>query len=435
MNSPNNTTRITRRRMLATSLAAGCLGVTVDARAAKPAAETWRQFAARAGDRTPGQREVDASLAKAAAWLVAQQADDGSWRSEEYGALRDGVSLTPTICTTLYYLPQGGAAARGAFVAGRGYLDQQVDDEGRLGNEFHPYPIYSAAAASWVAVLGRHDETARRTQQAWIKFLRARQFSKQLGWTKDDAQFGGWGYTVRPPQKLAADALAPQPDANISATLFALGALSNAQVPLNDPAVLAARAFVKRCQNFSRKEGDRNDPGSDGGFFFSPTDAARNKAGAIGSGEAEGYRSYGSATADGLRALLRTGFAPNHPRVVAAADWLRAHFTTDTIPGDFTPESARLAQSYYFYYCWSAAHAFLHLGQAPFKQQRGDERILIDWRRELAEALLARQQEDGSWRNRFRDAKEDDPLVATPLAAAALAVCRMAEETDRMPNR
>jgi hypothetical protein len=46
------------------------------------------------------------------------------------------------------------------------------------------------------------------------------------------------------------------------------------------------------------------------------------------------------------------------------------------------------------------------------------------WAEKLARVLIARQQEDGSWRNTAVDLREDDPLVATPLAASALAICR-----------
>jgi hypothetical protein len=42
----------------------------------------------------------------------------------------------------------------------------------------------------------------------------------------------------------------------------------------------------------------------------------------------------------------------------------------------------------------------------------------------LAEELLRRQRPNGTWVNRYTDAKEDDPLVATPWAAAALAIAK-----------
>src|SRR5437867_1085362 len=40
---------------------------------------------------------IDRSLALAARFLVAGQSPDGAWRSEQYGGLKDGPSLTPPI--------------------------------------------------------------------------------------------------------------------------------------------------------------------------------------------------------------------------------------------------------------------------------------------------------------------------------------------------
>jgi hypothetical protein len=48
----------------------------------------------------------------------------------------------------------------------------------------------------------------------------------------------------------------------------------------------------------------------------------------------------------------------------------------------------------------------------------------VRWPEVMAEELLSRQKKDGTWINRYTDAKEDDPLVATPWAAAALAISR-----------
>ena len=95
---------------------------------AKPAALTPAQFAETLTERTAWQREIDVALQRAAKGLIAAQSKDGAWRSETYGALRDGPSLTPTIATTLYYLPQAGDAARRAYANGRDYLLTLIDD-------------------------------------------------------------------------------------------------------------------------------------------------------------------------------------------------------------------------------------------------------------------------------------------------------------------
>ena len=61
----------------------------------------------------------------------------------------------------------------------------------------------------------------------------------------------------------------------------------------------------------------------------------------------------------------------------------------------------------------------------------------VRWADELAAELVGRQRADGSWTNGYTDAREDDPLVATPWAAAALAISRnvIAAEDGARPAR
>jgi len=66
------------------------------------------------------------------------------------------------------------------------------------------------------------------------------------------------------------------------------------------------------------------------------------------------------------------------------------------------------------------AHAFDRVGIREFEQNGKT----VNWAEELAEELLRRQRPDGTWVNRYTDAREDDPLVATTWAAATLAICR-----------
>ena len=47
-------------------------------------------------------------------------------------------------------------------------------------------------------------------------------------------------------------------------------------------------------------------------------------------------------TADGLRALLRCGLSHDHPRVVAARDWLVRNFSAESNPGEFPGDRAVL---------------------------------------------------------------------------------------------
>ena len=75
----------------------------------------------------------------------------------------------------------------------------------------------------------------------------------------------------------------------------------------------------------------------------------------------------------------------------------------------------------YYYYCCSVAQARLAV-----QQQEPTTEGEVSWAEALADELLRRQGADGSWVNPLVPQREDDPLVATSLAALALACCRKA---------
>ena len=257
-------------------------------------------------------------------------------------------------------------------------------DKLRAGADGPKYPLYSLTLG--IIVLSAPVNAAHKgARDKLVKLLLGLQTN------------GGWGYagSRQPP--------------NISATVYAVGALSLAGMPVDSPALVAAKTFVESCQNFGE--------GGDGGFFFSPGEPDGNKAGPK---EGGGYRSYGSATSDGVRALLRLGHTPGSPRVVAARDWLGAHFDPSQNPGDFRPGDEVRRHSAYYYYAWSVAHALRALGTKT--AGAGDK----PWGQSLAEELLRRQGKDGAWKNQYSEVRENDPIVATSFAMAALGVSRIA---------
>jgi squalene-hopene/tetraprenyl-beta-curcumene cyclase len=126
-------------------------------------------------------------------------------------------------------------------------------------------------------------------------------------------------------------------------------------------------------------------------------------------------------TCDGVRALLACGLSREHPRVVAARKWIERNFTVMHNPGTFASDREPIRDATYYYYCWSLAHALVRLNVRDVETPSGSVR----WAEVLAEELVKRQETDGSWRNRLSDGREDEPLVATPFAAAALEICRL----------
>jgi hypothetical protein len=375
----------------------------------------------------PGER-IDRALARAAAFLIRQQDSDGAWRSDFYGPFRDGPSLTPLIVEALDAIAQATPTEVPDLAAacrkGRAYLAVMVRPDGTIEEGPHGlnYPVYTAALS--VVVLSRTEETGHRpARDAWLKYLRARQLTEQLGWQPSDRAYGGWGYCALIPRKPPPGEFGPPLlESNLSATVFALSALRAAGCPQDDPSYRAARIFLERCQNHAEDEAQRDPAFDDGGFFFIYDDPVRNKAGAAGKDRhgRERFRSYGSTTADGLYGLLACGLGPDHPGSVAARCWLETHFDVSTHPGDYPPNRAAERESVYYYYSRSLARALSALDVTEVDTPRGKVR----WAAALAAALLQRQRDDGSWANEALAQREDDPLVATSEAIAALAACR-----------
>jgi hypothetical protein len=368
------------------------------------------------------EEQIDSSVRRAVEYLVAQQESDGAWRSHTYGALKDGWSLTAACTKALLFAPTDGA---GALAAERGlaFLASGVGAGGEIdvARLALPYPVYTASLA--VVALARaapeDPERFRAPREAWLRFLCAQQLGEAQGWSSADSAYGGWGYGARPPRRDEPHDF----EADLSSTLFALGALRLAGRSADDPVLVRARGFVERCQNLPLSGEAPDAARDDGGFFMSPSVPLQNKAGSAwaSTGGRQRFASYGSMSADGLRALLRCGFATDHERVRAALGWLGAHFETRINPGDFEAVRAVEREAAWHYWSWSCAHALVELGVGSLETPGGPR----DWAAESATELLARQRPDGSWSNPATMVKEDDPLVATPLALGSLVLARL----------
>jgi squalene-hopene/tetraprenyl-beta-curcumene cyclase len=307
---------------------------------------------------------------------------------------------------------------------GSAYLASHVRPDGTIEAGPHglAYPVYASAGA--VEVLS-HPSNARHREarDAWLAYLRQRQLREELGWVPADKPYGGWGYSPGLPRKPApGEPLPPLTESNLSATVFALEALHAAGARTEDAAFRKALVFVQRCQNYADDPREREADYDDGGFFFIYDDPARNKAGVAGKDRLgrERYASYGSTTADGLRALLLCGRPGDDPHVGAARAWLEANFRGDVHPGRYADDRERNRGAVYYYYACSVALALKAAGLEELQTSRGKVR----WAEVLADELVRRQRPDGSWANPLVPQREDDPLVATPLAALALAACR-----------
>jgi len=370
----------------------------------------------------PIQR-IDGSLERAARYLLARRSADGTWNSDTYGLFKDPAAITPVVTVALQSL-SGTPEKQAAIDKALDYLSSLVTPDGTLESKLN-YPYYTAPLAI-LALEKSHTQTQVKARQGWVSYLKRRQLAEDLGWKPEDKEYGGWGYCVVEPLKPEPGKLGPSyVESNLSATLFTLEALRAGGVATDDPAITNALVFVRRCQNFCDDPARADPLVDDGGFFFIYDDPVRNKAGVVADMENTGrqrYHSYGSMTADGLRALRLCGLPDTDPRVLAARRWLERNFSARQHPGAYAAMRESQRNAVYYYYSASVSRALLDLGIREVDTRDGK----VTWADALADELIKRQRADGSWENPVNNVRENDPVVCTCLAVRALANCRAA---------
>ncbi len=195
----------------------------------------------------------------------------------------------------------------------------------------------------------------------------------------------------------------------------------------NDPARQRAIAFLTRCQNAASNRADW--AGADGGFVYTAAGGGESMASEVAGegrygelmpqGKARSLRSYGSMTYAGYKSLLFAGLSRDDPRVQAALDWIRQHWTMASNPG--------MGKQGWFYYLHGLARAMAAGGHTTIIDADGVEH---DWRAELADTLVAAQQPDGSWVN-----EESRWLEGNAELATIYAVLTLQETLKPLPTR
>jgi hypothetical protein len=347
------------------------------------------------------------ALLRGAEFLAKAQGSDGAWRSTRYGFFRDGDALTPLILLVLDSGPQR-VWRSDAIERGTHWLRRLTD---RLAGVPEPwlqlrYPLFTASYAARVfAAMG---DLARG--KVWANIITSLQLTTTRNWPKEDPRYGGWSDAPMAPQRPPDGPVPDMLNPNVSATAFAVMGLAAAGYMEE---ARRAESFLFQCQNFAidRDQRERHD---DGGFIFALGDPVRNKAGAAGQ-DSRGqrrYRSYGSATCDGLLALLALGHGPGTPRVATAFNWLRDNAVGFEHPGSWPTDRADSARALLYYYAQ---------GLAQVLSGRREPWMTVV-RRKLTEGIISAQSPEGSWSNGDPESCEDDPLLATAFAMHALSV-------------
>ena len=196
---------------------------------------------------------------------------------------------------------------------------------------------------------------------------------------------------------------------DLSNTQFALQALKESGLPSDHPAFKKAVVFLQRCQNRSERN-DQKWAGNDGGFVYYP---GNSKAGKIKLANGQtGYHSYGSMTYAGIKSYIYANLTKDDPRVKAAINWIKHNYDLSENPG--------VGQQGLFYYYLTFSKPLSLLNISILKEANNNEH---NWREELAQILLARQESDGSWQNINSRWWEANPTLVTSYVILSLTSC------------
>jgi squalene-hopene/tetraprenyl-beta-curcumene cyclase len=341
------------------------------------------------GEKIQASQLVDRGVA----YLTAAQADDGSFSKQA------GPGITALVAAA--FLENGRAPSDPVVAKALKYVESHVQPDGGIyadGSKYKNYEtslaIRAFAAANEASKDGRYDELLKRAA-AYVKEI---QWDGGEGYDESSMFYGGAGYGGH-----------ARPD--LSNTAFLADALESVGTGPDDPAVQRMLLFVSRCQNLESEHNQTKFPplNPDGGFYYTIAAGGSSQAGELPNG---GLRSYGSMTYAGLKSMIFAGVDKDDPRVKAAVDWAKKHYTLDENPG--------LGNAGLYYYFHTFAKALDAIGEPKVVDDEGAEH---DWRQELIDALAERQRDDGSWINENDRWLEADPNLVTGYALLALSYC------------
>ncbi len=362
------------------------------------------------------QEAKEDPLRTAAKWLWLQQGRDGGWHSPKYGFLKGGETYTAFAMYALSLVPDSvWKPEETAVNRGLNFIREHIRQNGVLGtgdSGILEYPNYATAYALRVLIHHNREEDRGRIATV-VQYLRKEQFEGNRGISDTMAAYGAWGFgetNLKYGEFGYVD---------ISHTRRVTEAL-NAAEQLDTHAIRACRSFLRLCQKHpadarvrAKSGGRKTGVPFDGGFFYSPVIEGANKGKSdSGNDSVPAYfKSYATATCDGILSLLGTGATPGrNPDLDSAISWLRKRPEMDPPPGLPLDELEPWYKAMHYYHLMVRAEVYRKLG----------------WDcGEIGRILSAEQYEDGHFENRMSPLmKEDDPVLATCMAVIAMSNCR-----------
>jgi squalene-hopene/tetraprenyl-beta-curcumene cyclase len=334
---------------------------------------------------------LDQAVSRAIAYFEQAQADDGSFSASS------GPGVTAIVASAL--LRNGRTMNDPVVARALKYLEGHLHDDGGIYQEGSRYKNYETSLSivcfQEANQDGRYNELLANAE----KFVKSQQWDEGEGHEISSMSYGGAGYGSH-----------ERPD--LSNTSFLVDALHAIGRGDDDPALQKALVFISRCQNLESQHNTTEFAAKvdDGGFYYTIAAGGQSQAGTTPDG---GLRSYGSMTYAGLKSMIYAGVSRDDPRVKAAYEWIRKHYTLDENPG-------MGAQGLYYYY-HTFAKALATIGDEQIIDANGTSH---DWRAELAQQLVSTQKDDGSWINATTRWLEGDPNLVTAYSLLALSYCR-----------
>jgi hypothetical protein len=358
----------------------------------------------------------DVVIERAVSFLWSQQRNDGAWPSATHGIVGGGTAWTPFILQTLADVPESSIGSfRGdaaGFASGLDFIRRSVDRDGAVGR-FNPvepdfpaleYPNYATSyALRALQELGTEADStliARMTS-----YLLSQQWDEARGVGPEHPAYGAWGFGE------VALSVGDVGHVDLSHTRRVLEALPADATEARAKAV----RFLGLLQKSNSDEREilgspQNSVAADGGFYASPIVDGTNKGGIeIDQNGRAFFRSYATATCDGILALIAAGVDPTDERITAALKWLSDHPELERVPGIPPAEDGNWEDVMFYYHLAVRSTVLAALQPNSPDLQR------------IETMIMTNQARDGSFSNpRGAPNKEDDPLLATTLALIAL---------------
>jgi squalene-hopene/tetraprenyl-beta-curcumene cyclase len=336
------------------------------------------------------QRVVDSAIDYLRSEAISQQ-----------GALsgQSGTGVT-SLCVSAILTHRPDAVSDPAVAKGLEFLEKNIRPDGGIYSEGSTHRNYETCLA--ISAFSKANRNGRYTSvlSKAEDFVKGIQWDQGEGIETDDPSYGGAGYGSH-----------KRPD--LSNTAFMLEALHELGRGEEDEAIRKALIFVSRTQNLESAANDTVHAAkvNDGGFYYTPAAGGESQAGVTADG---GLRSYGSMTYAGLKSMIYAGVDKDDPRVKAAMEFIRNHYSLEQNPG------MGAAGLYYYYHTFGKA-----LDAAEIDTLTDAAGVDHPWRDELFATLADSQSEDGSWVNGENTRwMEGDRALVTGYALLALEHCR-----------